>query len=58
MTVDVLAVRYLGIVSISLVVGIVVCFLAGLGYNTYVKFQDKHKKIEVQATDSKKTTDD
>lgn len=53
MNAEILAVRYLGIALIFLIVGIVVCFLASLGYNTYLKFQDKHKKIEVQATDSK-----
>ncbi len=53
MTAELLAVKYLGISLIFLIVGIVLCFLASLGYNTYIKFQDKHKKIEVQATDSK-----
>ena len=53
MNAEVLAVRYLGIALIFLIVGIVLCFLASLGYNTYIRFQDKHKKIEVQATDSK-----
>lgn len=56
MTAEVMAVRYLGIALIFLIVGIVLCFLASLGYNTYIKFQDNHKKIEVQATDSKSTT--
>lgn len=53
MNAEIVAVRYLGISLILLIVGIVVCFLASLGYNTYLKFQDKNKKIEVQATDSK-----
>ena len=44
-----LAVQFLGIALICLIVGIVLCFLASLGYNTYMKFQDKHKKIEVRA---------
>jgi len=56
MTAEVIAVRYLGIALIFLIVGIVLCFLASLGYNTYIKYQDNHKKIEVQATDSNKTT--
>lgn len=56
MEAEILAVRFLGIALIFLIVGIVLCFLASLGYNTYIKFQDNHKKIEVQATDSKKTT--
>lgn len=53
MSAEILAVKYLGISLIFLIVGIVLCFLASLGYNTYIKFQDNHKKIEVQATDSK-----
>lgn len=53
MNAEMMAVRYLGTALIFLIVGIVLCFLASLGYNTYIKFQDKHKKIEVQATDSK-----
>ena len=57
MSAEMLAVKYLGISLIFLIVGIVLCFLASLGYNTYIKFQDNNKKIEVQATDSK-TTDD
>lgn len=57
MSAEILAVKYLGISLIFLIVGIVLCFLASLGYNTYIKFHDNNKKIEVQATDSK-TTDD
>ena len=53
MSAEILAVKYLGISLIFLIVGIVLCFLASLDYNTYIKFQDNHKKIEVQATDSK-----
>ena len=53
MSAEILAVKYLGISLIFLIVGIVLCFLASLVYNTYIKFQDNHKKIEVQATDSK-----
>lgn len=52
MNAEILAVKFLGIALILLIVGIVLCFLASLGYNTYIKFQDKHKKIEVQATNS------
>ena len=53
MNAEILAVKYLGTALIFLIVGIVLCFLASLGYNTYLKFQDKHKKIEVQTADSK-----
>ena len=47
---NVVAVKYLGRALIVLIVGIVLCFLASLGYNTYIKYTDK--KIEVQATNS------
>ena len=47
-----LAVQFLGIALICLIVGIVLCFLASLGYNTYLKFQDRPKKIEVHAENS------
>lgn len=56
MEAEILAVKYLGISLIVLIIGIVLCFLASLGYNTYVKFQDRHKKIEVRAENSNKTT--
>lgn len=49
---EIIAVKFLGIALIVLIVGIVLCFLASLGYNTYVKFQDKYKKIEVRAENS------
>ena len=49
---EIVAVRFLGIALIVLIVGIVLCFLASLGYNTYMKFQDKYKKIEVRAENS------
>lgn len=52
MEVEIIAVKFLGIALIVLIVGIVLCFLASLGYNTYVKFQDKYKKIEVRAENS------
>lgn len=47
-----LAVQYLGIALVVLIVGIVLCFLASLGYNTYLKYQNEHKKIEVRAENS------
>ena len=49
----VVAVKYLGRTSLALVIGIVICFLASLGYNTYVKYSSK--KIEVQAMNSNST---
>jgi len=45
-----LAVRYLGIISLALVIGITLCFLAVIGYNTYISVTQE--KIEVQATNS------
>lgn len=50
---NVVAVRYLGRALISLILGMVVCFLATLGYNTYIKYSDK--KIEVHAENSNST---
>ena len=44
------AVEYLGRTTISLVVCFTLCFLSVIGYNTYVKLQDK--KIEVQTMNS------
>lgn len=46
MEAEILAVNFLGIALIVLIVGIVLCFLASLGYSTYIKFQDKHKKLK------------
>lgn len=51
-----LAVALLGATSIILVIGIVICFLAVLGYNTYIKYTDQDKKIEVQAQNFNSTT--
>ena len=50
MEVSILAVKFLGTALISLIVGFVVCFLAVLGYNTYVRFHSNKKKIEVSTT--------
>jgi len=52
MNTESLAVLFLGIALISLIVGIVLCFLASLGYNTYLKIQNDQKKIEVHAQNS------
>ena len=51
---NVVAVRYLGRALICLIIGIVLCFLASLGYNTYIKYSNK--KIEVQAQNSNSTS--
>lgn len=52
MEVELLAVRFLGIALIILSFGLVICLLAFIGYTTYIKYQDKHKKIEVHAENS------
>jgi hypothetical protein len=51
-----LAVKFLGIALITLIVGIVLCFLASLGYNTYIKFAKK--EIEVHAENSNSQQND
>ena len=61
MEVAILAVKYLGTALISLIVGFVICFLAALGYTTYMRFRDKEKEIEVSTTKEQlqsKTTED
>lgn len=45
-----LAVRYLGRISLALVIGVTLCFLAVIGYNTYISVTQE--KIEVQTTNS------
>lgn len=45
-----IAVRYLGRALIALIVSIVICFLASLSYNTYIKWSQK--EIEVRAENS------
>ena len=50
MEVSLLAVKYLGTALISLIVGFVICFLAALGYTTYIRFRNKEKEIEVSTT--------
>ena len=44
------AVKYLGRALIALIIGIVLCFLASLGYNTYIRWSQK--EIEVRAVNS------
>ena len=55
MEAEILAVRFLGLALIFLIIGITLCFLASIGYNTYVKYHDKDKKIEVRAENSNST---
>ena len=44
------AVKYLGCSLIILILGIVLCYLASLGYNTYIRVSQE--KIEVHTTNS------
>ena len=41
-----LAVKYLGTISVILAVGLVLCFLASLGYNTYITYSGNKTKIK------------
>lgn len=50
---NVVAVKYLGRVSVVLAVGFVFCLLASLGYNTYISYTGK--KIEVRTENSNST---
>ncbi len=52
-----LAIKFLGTALILLIIGIVVCFLASLGYNTYIKYNDNKKKLEVCVKNSLDNTD-
>lgn len=54
---EVLAVKYLGIALITLIVGIVLCFLASLGYNTYMKFTKKEIEVHAENSNSQNKTD-
>lgn len=51
-----IAVRYLGRALIALIIGIVLCFLASLGYNTYIRWSQK--EIEVHAENSNSQLND
>ena len=50
----ILAIKMLGTALILLIIGIVLCFLASLGYSTYIKCSNK--KIEVHAKNSNSKT--
>ena len=51
-----IAVRYLGRALIALIVGIVLCFLASLGYTSYIKWSEK--EIEVRAVNFNSNTNE
>ena len=40
---------WIGIALIFCIVGIIICFLATIGYNTYLRYEDKKRKIEVHS---------
>lgn len=44
--------KFAGWALIILSVGMVICLLASIGYNTYVSYTEKDKKIEVRAENS------
>lgn len=48
-----LAVTYLGRALLAVIIGIVICFLTTIGYNTYISISQE--KIEVQAMNSNST---
>lgn len=51
-----LAVKYLGISLIALIIGIVLCFLASLGYNTYIRFSQKEIEVHAENSNSQNNT--
>lgn len=51
-TADVIAVNYLGKVSIALVIAFAMCFLANLGYNTYIKIHNKEIEARTESFNS------
>ena len=44
--------KFLGWALILLIIGFVICFLATIGYNTYITYSQDNKKIEVRAENS------
>ena len=48
MEIATMAVQFLGAGFIIIAIGLIMCLLGIIGYNTYIKYQDKHKKIEVR----------
>lgn len=49
---SVIAVKFLGWALLLIIISVSVCSLAYIGYNTYIKYEDEHKKIEVHTQDS------
>ena len=44
--------KFSGWALIILSVGVVICLLASIGYNTYISYTENDKKIEVRAENS------
>ena len=51
-----IAVKYLGRALISLIIGIVICFLASLSYNTYIRFSQKEIEVHAENSNSQNNT--
>lgn len=51
-----IAVRYLGRSLIALIIGIVLCFLASLGYNTYIRWSQKEIEVRAENSNSQNNT--
>ena len=49
---EVVAVRFLGWTLIITAIGIILCALASLGFNTKLSYTDNNKKIEVRTENS------
>lgn len=53
-----IAVKYLGRALIALIIGIVLCFLASLGYNTYIRWSQKEIEVHAENSNSQNNTVD
>ncbi len=50
-----ISIKYASLISVSLIVGFVICFLAKLGYLPRFTYSDNKRKIEIQAMNSNLT---
>lgn len=55
---EIIAIKYLGKTFVTFIICGTICFLANLGFNTYIKYQDKNKMIEVHAENSNQRFND
>ena len=58
MEAEMLAVQYLGRALLFLIVGLVLCFLASLGYNTYLKFSKEKVEVLSEKNSNKSNNDE